>query len=112
LAAIKRANRFLVLPSVAPFGNLLLWSCHIVLVLVDGAKVARWMKKRKNFFQVFSFSFILQGFHGEKIVAFFWEYGIFLLFTASTAWLKISAKCHILAKKPLSGRSLSGFFLL
>jgi hypothetical protein len=42
-----------------------------VLVLVDGAKVARIMKKRKNFFQVFSFSFILQGFHGEKIVAFF-----------------------------------------
>jgi len=27
------------------------------------------MKKRKNFFQVFSFSFILQGFYGEKIVA-------------------------------------------
>jgi len=33
----------------------------IVLLLVGGAKVARWMKKRKNFFQVFSFSFILQG---------------------------------------------------
>jgi len=32
-----------------------------VLVLVDGEKVARIMKKRKNFFQVFSFSFILQG---------------------------------------------------
>jgi len=33
----------------------------ILLLLVDGAKVALWMKKRKNFFQVFSFSFILQG---------------------------------------------------
>jgi len=32
-----------------------------VLLLVDGAKVARIMKKRKNFFQVFSFFFILQG---------------------------------------------------
>ena len=41
-------------------------SGHIVLVLVGGAKVARIMKKRKDFFQVFLFSFILQGFHGEK----------------------------------------------
>ena len=57
----------------------------LIVLLVDGEKVARIMKKRKNFFQVFSFSFILQGFHGEKIVAFFSEYGIFLLFTASTA---------------------------
>jgi len=24
------------------------------------------MKKRNNFFQLFSFSYILQGFHGEK----------------------------------------------
>jgi len=39
-------------------------------VLVDGAKVARKMKKRKNFFQVFSFSFILQGFHGTKKAGF------------------------------------------
>ena len=44
---------------------------HIVLVLVDGAKVASRMKKRKNFFQVFSFFLILQGFHGKKKVAFF-----------------------------------------
>jgi len=46
-------------------------SFFILLLLLDGAKVAFQMKKRKNFFQVFSFSLILQGFHGEKIVAFF-----------------------------------------
>jgi len=46
----------------------LLISVIIVLVLVDGEKVALRMKKRKNFFQVFSFSFILQGFQGKKIV--------------------------------------------
>jgi hypothetical protein len=38
----------------------------LIVLLVDGAKVVQWMKKRKNFFQVFSFSFILQGFHGAK----------------------------------------------
>ena len=32
---------------------------HIVLVLVDGAKVALRMKKRKNFFHLFLFSYIL-----------------------------------------------------
>jgi len=31
------------------------------VLLVDGAKLPCEMKKRKNFFQVFSFSFILQG---------------------------------------------------
>jgi hypothetical protein len=43
----------------------------LIVLLVGGAKVAPIMKKRKNFFQVFSFSLILQGFHGEKIVVFF-----------------------------------------
>lgn len=47
------------------------WSRFILLLLVGGAKVTRIMKKRNNFFQVFLFSLILQGFHGEKIVAFF-----------------------------------------
>jgi hypothetical protein len=32
----------------------------ILLLLVGGAKVGQKMKKRKNFFQVFSFSFIYQ----------------------------------------------------
>jgi hypothetical protein len=40
------------------------------VLLVDGAKVGFWMKKRKNFFQVFTFSFILQGFYGTKKAGF------------------------------------------
>jgi len=54
----------------APFGEAK-FNCDHNVILVDGAKVGFRMKKRKNFFQVFLFSYILQGFHGTKKAGFY-----------------------------------------